>query len=63
MQITIQTNADFTPAGKRTVRVVRHAKSGKKCAPVIRWYVGGKIYATHPLNGEGTALSLAWLVA
>jgi hypothetical protein len=42
--ITIQTNADFTPTGKRTARIVKHAMSGKKIKPVIRMYVAGKAY-------------------
>lgn len=43
-KIIIQTNADFTPAGKRTARIVSHAMNGKKMKKVIRCYVGGKAY-------------------
>lgn len=41
-ELIIQSDADFTPAGKRKVRVVRHAKNGRRTGPHIRWYVGGQ---------------------
>ena len=44
MKITIQTNADFTPKGKRTAKIVKHALNGKKIQPVIRCYVSGRAY-------------------
>lgn len=44
MNIVIETNADFTPAGKRTAKIVKHAMSGKKIQPVIRLYVAGRAY-------------------
>jgi hypothetical protein len=62
LAIIIQTDADFTPAGKRTVRVVELTAMGR---PVrrIRWYVSGRIYNTLPVNSETTALSQEWVAA
>lgn len=62
-KIVIQTNADFTPAGKRMVRVVSHARSGKKIAKSIRLYVAGKIYATLPITEENMKLAMEWYAA
>lgn len=50
MKITIHTNEDFTPAGKRTAKIVKHKLNGKKCNPVIRCYVSGKAYMDKSLN-------------
>jgi hypothetical protein len=63
MKIEIQTDADFTPRGKRSVRVVRHQKSGKKCAEQIAWYVGQRLYRRLQLNNENIALSGVWKAA
>ncbi len=63
MNITIQTNADFTPSGKRSVRIVRHARSGKKIAQSIRLYVAGKIYATLPITIENMKMVEEWYAA
>lgn len=38
-EIVIQSSADFTPTGKRVVRVVRHARNGRRTTQQIRWYV------------------------
>ncbi len=40
MKIIIQTNADFTPKGKRRVRLVK----GSRGQTIIRGYVSGKRY-------------------
>lgn len=42
MNITITTNLDFTPAGKRTVRAVMTYRGGLQ----IRGYVGGHRFCT-----------------
>lgn len=63
LSITIQTDADFTPAGKRSIRLVRHAKSGKKIPQSIRLYVAGKIYATLPMTVENMKLVETWYAA
>lgn len=60
-KITINTNADFTPAGKRTARIVRHAMSGKKHRRVIRCYVAGKAYMQRELSDFETVNK--WLAA
>lgn len=56
MQITIHTDLDFTPSGKRTARYV-YGRTGAQ----LRWYVSGRIYSKAPpahltaewLAGEG----------
>ena len=60
MKIVIQTNADFTPAGKRSVRLVKTTKAGRKCARHIRWYVGREIYRSLPLTNENIEMSKDW---
>lgn len=61
--IKIETNADLTPKGKRSARVVRHAISGKKIPARFRWYVGGKAYMDKPLTQESIDLTKEWLAA
>ncbi|MBC8741877.1 hypothetical protein F6X40_35605 [Paraburkholderia sp. UCT31] len=61
--IVIQSDADFTPKGKRRVQLVRHALSGEKRPLHIRWYVGSKAYRTMPLTNENIALSNRWKTA
>jgi hypothetical protein len=58
-KITIQTDADFTPKGKRTYRAV--CLSGSAVSTHIRWYVSGRIYRTLPLNVENFELSKQWV--
>ena len=58
-EIIIQTNADFTPKGKRTAKLVKHAMNGKKIKPVIRCYVGRSAYMEHPV--ESYKLVNEWL--
>lgn len=60
-ELIIQSDADFTPAGKRKVRVVRHAKNGRRTGPHIRWYVGGKAFRSLPLTEESAVLTRAWV--
>lgn len=61
--ITIQSDADFTPKGKRSVKIVRHSKSGKKIKPTLAWYVGGKLFRYLDLNEQSIILSSAWKLA
>ena len=61
MKIVIQTNADFTPAGKRTARIVKTAMNGRKMRQVIRCYVSGKAYMQKELGDY--ALVNEWLGA
>jgi hypothetical protein len=54
MKITIQTSADFTPAGARSYRVAPYGR------PVIVWYVSSKKYRSLPLSVANLALSQQW---
>lgn len=56
--ITIKTDRDLTPKGKRTARVVQLNQG-----PHIRWYVSGRIYATKANTPEMRALTREWLAA
>lgn len=62
MQITIQTDADFTPRGKRRANTI--AMRGA-FGPVtrIRWYVSGLIFRTLPVTPGNVALSREWVDA
>lgn len=62
-EIVIPSNADFTPAGTRKSRLVRHKLSGRKAAPHIRWYVAGKAYRSLALTSENIQLSKDWEAA
>jgi hypothetical protein len=63
MKIVIEApNADFTPRGKRTFRMVTLSAMGN---PVkrIRWYVSGRIFRTLPITATNMQLSEEWLGA
>jgi hypothetical protein len=62
-ELVIKTDSDFTPTGKRTARVVRHAKNGFRAAPHIRWYVGGKTYRSLLLTNENVDLTAKWSIS
>lgn len=57
LKIVIQTDADFTPPGKRRAKIAyantRHAR--------IRWYVSGKVYRSLPINDTNISLSKRWV--
>jgi hypothetical protein len=59
LMITIQTDADFTPKGKRTARNVKTYRGGRQ----LRWYVSGRIYHRLPVTGENLGLTSQWLEA
>ncbi|NVL49944.1 hypothetical protein F2S72_09345 [Pseudomonas syringae pv. actinidiae] len=59
-EIVIQSEADFTPPGKRAARVVRHSMSGRRTADHIRWYVAGKAYRSLPLSKENVQMTAEW---
>lgn len=62
MKIVIQTDADFTPKGKRTAKVVTvSGRMGR--AQQLRWYVGGKLYRRLAPSPANTALTNEWLAA
>lgn len=58
--IVIQTDADFTPPGKRTARLVRHSKTGRRTDQQLRWYVGTSAYRTLPLTRDNVRMTEAW---
>jgi hypothetical protein len=57
LKITIQTDADFTPPGQRTARVIKTYRDGRQ----LRWYVSGKIYNRLPVNASTAELTTKWL--
>lgn len=62
MKIVIQTDADFTPKGKRTARVVTvSGRMGR--GQQLRWYVGGKLYRRLSVSSENVKLTNEWLAA
>lgn len=62
-EIVIQSDADFTPPGKRVWRTVRHQKNGRRTAMHIRWYVGRKSYRALELTEANIKLSERWQAA
>lgn len=59
-KIVIQSDADFTPPGKRTARVVTlNSPAGE--VRRIRWYVSGRIYDTRPI--EDDSITREWIAA
>lgn len=52
MQLTIQTDLDLTPKGKRSARYVQ-----SRYGTTLRWYVAGRIY----LKGASLAHTKEWL--
>lgn len=59
MKIVIQTNADFTPKGKRNAKVVKTARGSDQ----LRWYVSGSIYRQLAPTASNLALTNEWLAA
>lgn len=59
-EIVIYSDADFTPSGKRTARVVRHSLSGRRATPQIRWYVGSKAYRSLALTNDNVQKTAVW---
>lgn len=62
MKIVIQTNADFTPKGKRAAKIVT-LKNGFGSVQRLRWYVGGRIYRTLAITPENISLTNDWKAA
>lgn len=61
-KITIHTDADFTPTGKRSARVVKtNSRFGQ--GRQLRWYVAGRIYRSMAPTSENVALTNEWLAA
>lgn len=60
LKITIQTDADFTPKGKRRARIIP-VNNGR--GRQLRWYVGGKIFRFLAVTNENIALTREWVSA
>lgn len=58
LKIVIQTDADFTPAGKRSARVVQTNRGSQ-----LRWYVSGRVYRRLPPTAENLVLTSRWIEA
>lgn len=61
-KIVIHTDADFTPAGKRTARCIT-LRSAFGTVQRIRWYVSGRIYRTLPITHDNVKLTNEWMAA
>lgn len=57
LKIVIQSDADFTPAGKRRAKIAyansRHAR--------LQWYVAGRVYRSLPITDGNIELSRRWV--
>jgi hypothetical protein len=62
LKIVIQTDADFTPKGKRTARVVTTRSSFGR-GRQLRWYVSGRLYNRLPVTTDNVKLTREWLEA
>lgn len=56
--ITIQTNADFTPPGKRVARVVKTTRGQQ-----LRFYVAGRLYRWLAVTPENLKMANEWIAA
>lgn len=55
-------DADWTPAGKRTARVVG-TRTRMGAGRQIRWYVAGRIFRQLRLTAANATLTEQWLLA
>ncbi len=59
-EIVIEVDADMTPKGKRSARIVQTDRNGRQ----LRWYVAGRIYREFgAINNSNVALTNEWLAA
>lgn len=58
LKIVINTDADFTPAGKRAARVVKTTRGTQ-----LRFYVAGRLYRWLAVNAANLAMAKEWLAA
>lgn len=57
-EIVIDVDADLTPKGKRTARIVHTDRNGRQ----LRWYVAGRIYREFgSINKKNVDLTNEWL--
>ena len=57
--IIIAENADFTPKGKRTSRIVTTYRGGQQ----LRWYVSGRIYRRLAVTQPNLTMTGEWLTS
>lgn len=62
MKIVIQTDADFTPKGKRSARVVT-TRGAFGRGRQLRWYVSGRLYNRLPATADNAKLTREWIAA
>ena len=56
----IEVDADMTPKGKRTARIVQTDRNGRQ----LRWYVAGRIYREFgAINKQSVEMTNEWLAA
>ncbi len=59
-EIVIEVDADMTPKGKRTARIVQTDRNGRQ----LRWYVSGRIYREFgAITNEAAAITRQWLAS
>lgn len=59
-EIVIDVDADLTPKGKRTARIVNTDRNSRQ----LRWYVAGRIYREFgTINKANVELTNKWLSA
>jgi hypothetical protein len=58
LSITIHTDRDLTPAGKRSARVVKTTRGSQ-----LRWYVSGRLYHWLAPSDANVNLTNEWLSA
>jgi len=56
----MQTDADFTPLGKRKALYVRYNRQGWKCGGMIVWYVAGRRFRELEVTHKNIELSQKW---
>ena len=56
-KIVIAADADFTPKGKRTARIITTRHGGRQ----LRWYVGGWIFRRLDINQPNLTMTAEWL--
>lgn len=57
LKIIIQTECDFTPAGKRRAAIAYASTRAAR----IHWYISGKVYRSLPVSDANVTLSKRWV--
>lgn len=60
-ELVIKSDADFTPAGRRTAHTVSYSVRGRYTGQQIRWYVGRKVFRSLEYNNENVKLTREWV--